>query len=117
MSRASHRQVSVGIHLWDYFGAIYSVYVAVEVCRDTSHRRNYPFGACGYLPDGVCSFGQDCGSLASTLAATQLFWTGITAISIAASSLVLVEGIRWSEDSDTDPGNCRNSLSFTRIGL
>ena len=93
---ARHRVEFLDLHFWDYFGAIFTVYVAVTIYRDGKLRENYPYGVAG-----ICSMAL---GLSVRIAAhwskgfpeTQnLLWASMTTINIASSGLILAEGVRW----------------------
>ena len=93
---ARHRVGFGDLHFWDYWVAIFSVYVAVTIYRDGELRKNYPYGVAG-----ICLMAL---GLSSRIAAhwstgfpetRNLLWASMTIINIASSGLILAEGVRW----------------------
>ena len=89
---AAHPNLEFGT----YVGAIFNTYFAVILCRDSQLRRAYPYGIAGL-----------CGMAARALIEIAMHWTRASAetqnlagtilmvLTVVASGLVLVEGIRW----------------------
>lgn len=89
---AAHSNLEFGT----YVAAIVNTYFAVIFCRDSQLRRTYPYGIAGV-----------CGMAARALIEIAMHWTRASAetqnlagtilmvLTVVASGLVLVEGMRW----------------------
>lgn len=92
---ASHRLAQDDVHFWDYGVAIFCLYIAVDICRDTKLRKNYRFGVAGV---GLLAFSVILKMVAHWAASPDtrnLLWTSMRAVEIVAWGLILVEGVRW----------------------
>lgn len=84
------------LDFWDYPVAGFNVYVAVIVCRDSKLRKTYPMGVAGICLMAVVLLMKIAMHWAKGSPGTRyLLWSILMVVSIAASGLVLLEGIRW----------------------
>ena len=84
------------LHFWDYFIAIFNLYVAVTIYRDTKLRKNYPYGVAGICLMALGLSLRIAAYWSKGFPETQnLLWWSMTIIDIASSGLILAEGVRW----------------------
>ena len=93
---ASHRPTSDDVPFWEYPVAIFNLYVAVVVCRDTKLRKNYPFGIAGICLMALVLLVRMFDYWETESPEIRSFlWMSMPFIGIVSSGLILVEGVRW----------------------
>ena len=84
------------IELWNYPGAVFSAFVAISLYRDHNLRKQYPLGVLGFCTMSVVLLTRIAAQwIKGSSELQQLLWAVLMILSIAASALILAEGVRW----------------------
>lgn len=93
---ARHRMVLPDLSLSDYPAAIFSGYVAATAYRERKLRKDYPYGVAGMCLTALVLLVRIAAHWArGSPRAQDLCATSMTIVGVAASGLILTEGVRW----------------------